>query len=348
VRKAWTKLETEAHTLGGSGLIDVLHQSWNAHFTNQDNSKGQGDGLKATKSRIHHRYIELMTYSLNMTPLDVTRRLQTDLHRLLLCKDESDSEQEMLKSWHASGLEDIDRESLLKTEESLRFMVQSGFRQCMPLILALWEYRPVDLHRFVQLADSIQTRRSSIADRRNNIMDGIYVRAALAIRKGVDSDIIEDDIRAQVPDTPDDAMIRTLIVSQEFRSGNSQVAKKILERLYTSRAIIGSKPGISLKIKHIHLEHIAPQAPTAHWIDVFGSKKQAVAYSQRLGNQILLESRLNQQVGQLPFEQKKEKFSDDSLIRHPLNVIRFDKWGAQEIDIRGAELAELIIKVWPL
>ncbi|GGM21868.1 hypothetical protein [Deinococcus aerophilus] len=64
--------------------------------------------------------------------------------------------------------------------------------------------------------------------------------------------------------------------------------------------------------------------------------------------QILVESWINQQIGQLPFKHRKEKYRDDSVIHHPLNVIHCEKRGPEKIDVRSAELAGLIIKVWPL
>lgn len=95
----------------------------------------------------------------------------------------------------------------------------------------------------------------------------------------------------------------------------------------------------------INLEHILPQSPGANWkhIDV----ETARAYTNRIGNLVLLQVTPNSQIGDSDFKTKKAVFqtSEYSLTK---DVAVFPAWSAAEIGQRQLQLAQLAVQTWPL
>jgi hypothetical protein len=94
----------------------------------------------------------------------------------------------------------------------------------------------------------------------------------------------------------------------------------------------------------VNLEHVLPVTPSAEWkIDV----ETASVFHKRLGNMVLLPSRVNVGLGQKGFGEKKKALAD-SVLSITNEVASYDKWGPDEIRRRQAKLAEEAPKIWPL
>jgi len=94
----------------------------------------------------------------------------------------------------------------------------------------------------------------------------------------------------------------------------------------------------------LNLEHIMPQSLSTSWSHI--SPEDAKAYCDRLGNMVLLSSKINSNIGnddfatKLPFYKKNELLLTSSLGNYSL-------WGIEQIEQRQRELAELAVKAWP-
>jgi hypothetical protein len=95
----------------------------------------------------------------------------------------------------------------------------------------------------------------------------------------------------------------------------------------------------------INLEHILPQSPAANWkhFDV----ETARAYTNRIGNLVLLQATPNSDIGNADFETKKTAFqiSEYSLTK---DVAAFPALSPTEISQRQQHLAQLAVQTWPL
>ncbi|CAM4431487.1 Uncharacterized conserved protein, contains ParB-like and HNH nuclease domains [Pedobacter westerhofensis] len=94
----------------------------------------------------------------------------------------------------------------------------------------------------------------------------------------------------------------------------------------------------------VNLEHVLPKNLSAEWkIDPDIHR----AYLKRLGNLALMSSKLNSDIGNASFIEKKEFYltSSFSLTR---SIASSDDWGIKEINERQEVMANLALKAWKI
>ena len=95
-------------------------------------------------------------------------------------------------------------------------------------------------------------------------------------------------------------------------------------------------------VNSVNLEHVLPENPGADWNiqpDV------AAAVSRRIGNLVLLSSKKNSELGNQPFEAKREVLLASEFVLTQA-VGKQNAWGPAEIEARQAELANMAVTVW--
>ena len=70
-------------------------------------------------------------------------------------------------------------------------------------------------------------------------------------------------------------------------------------------------------------------------------------YIHRLSNQTLIDKKLNNQMKNRPFNEKKTDYRE-SQIPMSSELAEFDDWGPEQIEERGRKLAEQALGIWPL
>jgi hypothetical protein len=93
------------------------------------------------------------------------------------------------------------------------------------------------------------------------------------------------------------------------------------------------------------LEHVLPERPSAAW---GVTEEVAAGLYRRLGNMVLLKLSVNTRIGNASFEEKKKAYKASSYLALTKQVLKYDKWGEEEITKRQAKLADLAVKAWPL
>lgn len=94
----------------------------------------------------------------------------------------------------------------------------------------------------------------------------------------------------------------------------------------------------------VNLEHVLPVTPSADWKV---EPETASVFYKRIGNMVLLGSRINSDLGSKGFEEKRVELAK-SKIGITNEIAEFTSWGPQEIRDRQIKLAEDAPKVWPL
>lgn len=92
----------------------------------------------------------------------------------------------------------------------------------------------------------------------------------------------------------------------------------------------------------VHLEHIYPQNPPADrkW-------PQHSELVHRLGNITLLDRRLNEQIKNADFATKKELAYRNSELKITLQLLDYDDWSPDRINVRQELLARHASAIWP-
>ncbi len=95
---------------------------------------------------------------------------------------------------------------------------------------------------------------------------------------------------------------------------------------------------------HVNLEHVLPVNPSSDW---HISADVAAGYYRRLGNMALLGAKDNVEIGNASFADKKLVFKG-SPFETTKSIAKCRTWGPEEIENRQKELAEYVVKIWPL
>jgi hypothetical protein len=136
-----------------------------------------------------------------------------------------------------------------------------------------------------------------------------------------------------------------------FRSGfvTARISKGFLARYFLSsleRAARGEKNCELVPnndVQSVNLEHVLPENPGSNWPDM--PPELVEAYSRRLGNQALLSTKKNSDLGNQSFTAKRDVLlaSEFMLTRQ---IGEKDNWGAGEIQERQKAMADLALSVW--
>lgn len=150
---------------------------------------------------------------------------------------------------------------------------------------------------------------------------------------------LRDALADKVPS--DDAFTRAV--------ASAKVSKSVLARYYLLSLERVRNPGSgelepSTDVNKVNLEHVLPQTFTK---DVGVSKADYDDLLSRLGNQTIMQSEWNRDIGNLPFREKKKTFAK-SEISLTKDLARYSKFTRDEIDERQREMAELAPQVWSL
>lgn len=121
---------------------------------------------------------------------------------------------------------------------------------------------------------------------------------------------------------------------------------------------------LSQFIKGNDIEHILPQNPDAKALASFDKPDQRAQYTGRLGNLTLLEASINRSVGNGSFDTKQKPYGESRYLltktiahkvavgektaidRAAKDLITFDAWSSESIELRQEMLAELAGQVW--
>lgn len=96
----------------------------------------------------------------------------------------------------------------------------------------------------------------------------------------------------------------------------------------------------------LNLEHVFPQSSTEEWDESVPRDRQT-EYVYRLGNQVLLTSSENRNLGNSSFEKKREVLSQ-SLLSLTAMVGESSTWNMASIDARQRKLADLAVRYWKM
>lgn len=130
-------------------------------------------------------------------------------------------------------------------------------------------------------------------------------------------------------------------------AGNSYIVRGLLYAI--DRIARGKANPLALDPSTIHVEHIAPQKSTDHWVEALGVANDSDSYSQlvnRPGNLTLLDHKLNIQAQRKPFVEKRDAEYDKSNVYITRDLREFDEWSVDLIDLRTEWLAEMFDHVW--
>jgi hypothetical protein len=261
------------------------------------------------------------------------------------------AEDMVIASEQYAALEIADDPIWADISESGRDRVRSlkllGAKQVHPILLSALMKFPIDeLERLLRLLEVLIVRYQLIGGGRtgrleitsaslaNQIWEGKVKSAAEALR------VVKDLI-------PADPEFREAFRIKQER--NNQKASWLLTKLET-QARQAEKTDVSARELEpsnlsLTLEHILPKNPSLDWEEVLIADPAFVEECTfRLGNMCLL-TKINRQLGNKGFIDKKKVFSKSDLILTQ-KISEYNEWNQESVDQRQRKLAKLAAALW--
>lgn len=132
--------------------------------------------------------------------------------------------------------------------------------------------------------------------------------------------------------------------------------------LFRINSIFGDQVGLlSLDTRKMHIEHIAPETSTEHWMEQLfpeNPNESAAEYSvlvEQWGNKTLLEKPINESIGQKPFAEKCDGVEGsnfggyrNSVLQMTKDLTEFDAWNVNLIKKRSRWIRECFLNIWSM
>lgn len=142
---------------------------------------------------------------------------------------------------------------------------------------------------------------------------------------------------------PKDPEIKTFLKESHFygqgdRRKKGSLILKVIEKSYLHKE--------NADLSKATIEHIMPQTLTEKWIEELGENAEYIhsVYLHTLGNLTL--SAYNAELSNEPFSVKK-RYYKDSNIRLNKDLLTFERWNQDSIEMRTEKLVQKFLEIWP-
>lgn len=204
------------------------------------------------------------------------------------------------------------------------------------LMAAKLNLSDADFKRLFKLIIKICFRYNVICDRNPNDQDGPFNSLAMLISKEK-----HVDVQLLSPIMVDDKVFENSFSDKVFPY-NSRNAKIVRYILATIEKHNGSSQNVSFSDEDATIEHILPQNADESW-DIDEDKQRQLVF--RLGNTCLLEKKLNMDLKNCAFEEKKRIYAKSSYL-DAQTIAGYDDWNETGIINRQAKMARIAVNIW--
>lgn len=231
-------------------------------------------------------------------------------------------------------------------KEHVRVLNLFNVSQYTPLVLAAKDVftAPQDVVEILRYCAVLSLRFNGVSRRSTHILEEIYNRAALDVRRGTATTLaaVRQALRPiYIPDEEFESDFASLRLRNRSTSGKRlrYILAKIEKQL--SGADITDE-GMTATV-----EHILPENPGEFCWEYFTAESHERSY-ERVGNYSLLERGLNgQQAGNSPFAKKQTVYAQ-SQYRTSKELRQFSDWTEETITKRQTDMAKVAKAVWAL
>ena len=219
--------------------------------------------------------------------------------------------------------------------------------QNRPLLIALleiWKDNPEEVKKSLKLIVSWSVRNLITGTIGSGTLEKEFSKQAKLINDGEINNAKEllSSIEKLIP--TDDQFQKAFEMATISKAYIARYYLRKLEQAY--RTTLELEP-----IKNpekVNLEHILPENPTdliKDWLNF--DENLHKTYYRRIGNLTLLDKEMNSDVGNGPFEGKKEIYKQSEL-QISNKIAEYDDWAPSEIETRQKEFAEKAVEIWNL
>lgn len=214
--------------------------------------------------------------------------------------------------------------------------------QCFPILMAAYHrFDADDFDKVLRLMVVMAVRYSLICAFRTGAMEIAY--ADIAYRIATSGLKRPAGVRRELSSLyPSDNDFRTSFLTREIRTARH--ARFLLRELdiQASGGAVGAVDNTAM----VNLEHVMPKAQNQYWRQIGNLGGEAYeTWVYRIGNQTLVEKRINADLGAKGWAAKKDAFSR-SQITLTREMAQLDSWTTDAIAKRQETLADLALNRW--
>jgi len=230
--------------------------------------------------------------------------------------------------------------------EQVRVLNLFSVSQFTPLVFAAKDVftKPQDILEVLRYCAVLSVRFNGVGHRSTHILEEIYNRVALEIRRGTAKSLtsVRQALRPiYVPDEEFEADFAALRLKNRGTSG------KRLRYLLANIERQMSGADVSDEAMVATVEHILPENPGEAGWEHFSAEAHERSF-ERIGNYSLLERRLNtQHAGNAAFAQKQPAYNQ-SQYRTSKELVQYPDWTEERIGKRQADMAKVAKSVWSM
>ena len=224
-----------------------------------------------------------------------------------------------------------------------RHLKMFGVRQPLPVLLAArLRLDEPDFAKFIRAVVMMSFRYNVIGNLQTSEQERTYHAEAKRIARGEHASLREilEGLRTVYPS---DERFRSSFAEKSIevkQARNRRIVRYILCELEHHRS--GKRP--DSESGEVSLEHICPLHPDGDWehftddeIDSLGS---------RLGNMLLLEAKLNRDIGNAAYERKRSAYRDSAYETTRRVAEEYAEWTPSRIDARQQAMAKVATAIW--
>jgi len=229
--------------------------------------------------------------------------------------------------------------------EYIAELLELRLRQNRPLLIAsleIWKDNPEEVKKSLKLIVSWSVRNLITGTIGSGTLEKEFSKQAKLINDGEINNAKEllSSIEKLIP--TDDQFQKAFEMASISKAYIARYYLKKLEQAY--RTTLELEP-----IKNpekVNLEHILPENPTDLQKDWSSFDENLYkTYYRRIGNLTLWNKRMNSDIGNGPFEGKKEVYRESELIITK-KIAEYNDWTSSEIEMRQKEFAEKAVEIW--
>ncbi len=296
--------------LGSEELPDFLRAHWNSRH----NFARHAELFKVIRQRINYR----------ADVFALVRDMEADIDTYLALSQPEGSE------WPD------------RWRQNVQHLRMFAVRQPFPMLMAAKRmFSEAEFGDLLRVVVVIAFRYNVIGGQNPAEQERTFHATALALNSGR-ARVLRDVVAQLRAIYPNDDAFRTNFADKSIKtkqSRNAQVVRYILAMLEKQ------DNGLDLNLEEGYtIEHILPQKPGPGWESFPENEVDLFAY--RLANMVLLEKSKNQDIGNLPFDEKRIIMKDSSVLLTRQLAEAYDTWTPEKLVARQKKLAKVATTVW--
>lgn len=209
------------------------------------------------------------------------------------------------------------------------------------LMAAKRKLSKTDFAHLLRATVVISFRYNVIGAQNPNEQERVYHTSALALHRG-DATTFAQVLPWLRPIYLTDELFRSHFSEKSIKVSkggrNAKIVRYILCELEKQQS------GVVLDASDYTIEHVLPKSPEAGW-DAF-SERDFETFVHRLANMVLLEEKLNHDMGNLSYVAKRPILQKSTVSLTQKLAANYDDWTPEQLSGRQKQLAKMATQLW--